>query len=192
VFDAYDYVCKIHGKKSPARGAETYYGRAWRGRCLADLLGAPGHIARIIAMFEEDSRLGIVGPAHVRQPSDRISPAAALGLNRALVTEFLSKRFGDDVASRARIDFFAGSMFWFRPRALEPTRALQLSAADFPDEAQQPDATMAHALERLIPMIAVISGFRIEGVVLPDPRSEHHIAGSGFTTETERLVVSPA
>jgi hypothetical protein len=159
-FDRYAYVCKIHSKKTPdPGGGESYFGRAWRRRLLHELLGSPAQVAKILSLFDADERVGIVGAAGFRLPNERVPAERALGRNQEGVSALLA-RCGEDRA--AALDFFAGSMFWFRPPALGKVRALGIGPDDFPDKAYVKDGTLAHALERVIPTVAGLSGYRLE------------------------------
>jgi lipopolysaccharide biosynthesis protein len=154
-FEKYDCVCKIHSKKSAHKPGqeESLLGSRWRRRALYDLLAA-GRAWQIVDMFERDPSLGIVGPAVLRTPNSRYSADMAWGTdkNREL-TMRLARRTGM-VMDETGLDFFAGSMFWVRPKALEPIRQLNLQRSDFPDEAGQLDGETQHAVERIFFTVA--------------------------------------
>jgi lipopolysaccharide biosynthesis protein len=60
----------------------------------------------------------------------------------------------------AAIDFPAGSMFWFRPKAMEGLFALHLREEDFEQHAEScEDGTLAHALERLFLKVVEQNGY---------------------------------
>jgi len=159
VFDRYDYVCKIHSKKSVVEGRGSYFGRAWRRRSIADLLGTPRQIRNILSLFDSDSAIGVIGCAALHQPNQRVGVKDAFLKNREKIETLLSRCAGHSVP--ASVDYFAGSMFWFRPRALHALRALAIAPGDFPEEPCKSDGTLAHALERAIPTVAAMSGYRI-------------------------------
>jgi Rhamnan synthesis protein F len=158
-FDRYDYVCKIHSKKSLVNGRESYFGRAWRRRSIADLLGTPAQIRAILSMFDADPSIGVVGSAVLRQPNRRLGAEDVIGRNQQTIDDLLSRCAGHRVT--VPLDFFAGSMYWLRPPALQAVRSLAIAAEDFPEEPCKSDGTLAHALERMVPMSVVLSGYRI-------------------------------
>ena len=55
-------------------------------------------------------------------------------------------------------------MYWIRGFVLQGLRSLNLSAADFETEAGQVNATTAHAIERLVGVLALESGLSVEDV----------------------------
>ena len=107
----------------------------------------------ILAAFEADADLGIVtADGSVLGPS-------FWGQN-APVTATLLRRLGLDLEPRA-LRFAAGSMYWARASILRRLADLRLTAADFEDEAGQIDGTTAHALERVIGILAADAGLRV-------------------------------
>lgn len=64
----------------------------------------------------------------------------------------------------ARLGFFEGSMFWFRPAALARLRRLQLPLVAFEPEERQLDGTLHHALERCFTIAAWADGFSVRGL----------------------------
>ncbi len=162
VFDGYGAICKIHSKKSAHKPGEqeSLLGSRWRRRALYDLL-AGGRAAQIVDMFERDPRLGIAGPCALRLPSTRYSAKMAWGTdeNRELTMQ-VARRMGGQL-SETDLDFFAGSMFWVRPQALEAIRQLNLRREDFPDEKGQLDGELQHALERSFFRSVAIAGLQI-------------------------------
>jgi hypothetical protein len=165
VLNDFDYVCKIHGKKSAHRDGrgETLLGLRWRRRMLQDLLGG-GRAEAIMDMFDRNPRLGLVGPAAMRLPNAVYPVETAWGVteNRENVRE-LARRMGVSPEDM-RLDYFAGSMFWLCPAAMAPLRTLHLQREDFPEERGQLDGEMQHAVERLFTVAALRSRYYVAEV----------------------------
>ena len=57
-------------------------------------------------------------------------------------------------------EYPAGSMFWFRPQALEPFFSLNLNLNQFEKQSEKKiDGTLAHAIERLFLDVVEKAGF---------------------------------
>ncbi|CUA96665.1 rhamnan synthesis F family protein [Thiomonas bhubaneswarensis] len=154
----YSQLLFLHSKKSPhLREVENIHipflqhkdGNRWRRELLADLLDAA---PRTLEAFAQQPRLGLVGPRGFW-----LSLRGDANLARLAA---LSQRFGL-VPDLTRHGYFAGSMFWCRPQALDPLLALDLKPADFDDETGQTDGTLAHAVERLFTLSAERAGFEV-------------------------------
>ncbi|WP_169836728.1 glycosyltransferase [Thiomonas intermedia] len=154
----YDQLLFLHGKKSPhLREIEHIHipflqhkdGNRWRQELLADLLASP---QRVIATFAQNPRVGLIGPHGfwLELRGDANVPRLAHVAQRMGIAPDL-----------ARHGYFAGSMFWCRPQALDPLLALDLKAGDFEDEAGQTDATLAHVVERLFTLSTERAGFEV-------------------------------
>ena len=154
----YAQVLFLHGKKSPhLREVEHIHipflqhkdGDRWRRELLADLLeSAP----RALAAFAQQPRLGLIGPRGfwLDLRGDANVPRLAAVAQRMGIAPDL-----------ARHGYFAGSMFWCRPQALDPLLALNLQATDFDDESGQTDGTLAHVVERLFTLSTERAGFEV-------------------------------
>ncbi len=125
---------------------------------LFELLGSAPAIRAIIERFAQKPDLGLIGAAGLRVPSYLLSRREAFDATASVIGQLAHRAGINPVAA----DFFAGSMFWVRPRALEPLLKLDLSATDFPAEQGQADGTLQHALERLFVAAADCCGFRAE------------------------------
>lgn len=141
-------VCKIHSKKS----VYSAKGQAWRDSLFNSLLGNSYRVFKIVEAFRQDSACGIIGPDDAF-----ITHARFWGGNEARL-RLLATRLGiadNDVS----LGFFAGTMFWFRPAALDGLRVLNIETSEFDVEAGQRDATLAHVLERTFSLAARRIGF---------------------------------
>ena len=152
----HDLVLHIHSKKSPHNSVL----KGWRRFLLDSLLGSSDRICKIFQQFSENSSLGILFPK-VFTP---ISPCMNIGGNYKNMVRLLNIA-GRDCSEMEfiRKDFFpAGSMFWFRGKAIEPFLQMNLSLQDFEAENGQDDGTLAHAVERMFVYFANQSGMMVQ------------------------------
>lgn len=148
----FDVGLKLHTKRSLHR----LEGDRWREAMIASLLPDQERVLRLVGLMRSDHRLSLIAPDDML-----VSAAPWLGRNRPKMVE-IAERIGLDLAAAERRTpvLCAGSMFWFRPASMAP---LQLSAIDdlFAPEMGQRDGTAAHALERMMTLMAEAQ----EGVV---------------------------
>ncbi len=157
-FDGYDIVCKLHGKKSLREGRPTLLGELWRRAALLDLVAGRDNLRDVFALFSEHPDVGIVGPARFRLPKDAFGEHDAWSGNRD-ETLRIAETIGIDAAD-FKLDFFAGTMFWFRPEALAPLRGKGFGAIEaYSTEAGKIDGAVEHALERLFSAATRAAGF---------------------------------
>ena len=154
VYVAYDLVLKVHTKKS----SHTPWLKAWGSYLLENVSGSPEIVASILRMFSEDTRLGLVYP--------EIIPPLRSELTKDPWQENwgscreLAARLDIPLQKKMALDFPAGSIYWFRPEALEALFKLGLTSGDFPEGSRiRRNGTLAHAVERLMVLIAQKSGF---------------------------------
>ena len=165
----YTQLLLLHGKRSPhlkdvaqinVPFLQHRDGDRWR-RELVDALveQAP----RVISTFEQNPRVGLIGPSGFW-----LGLRGDANLDRTMA---LAQRMGQPI-DPARHGYFAGSMFWCRPQALEPLLALNFGPQDFEPESGQTDATLAHACERAFALSVERAGFQIAdtaGTLLAQP-----------------------
>jgi lipopolysaccharide biosynthesis protein len=164
-FDKYDYVCKIHGKKSTDGGRNVILGDIWRNRMIFDLIAAPGAIEAIVTRFKQHGDVGMIGPTAYRYPSSLCNLERSWGENEARILEIASRLgFGE---SDYVLDFFCGTMFWVRPEALKPLGDLRLSEL-FARKNGAIDGQLEHAVERLFATSVRCAGYRVEGITGAD------------------------
>lgn len=140
----FDIGLKLHTKKSPQRSDGT----AWRNEIYRQLMPSRGATAELVAAMAAERRVGFVAPdgfsLSVRPwifGNGPVMSAAMATLGRELTEDEL-----DDVF------FAAGSMFWFRREGLAALANERLQAL-FEAEEGQLDGTVAHAVERLFPVV---------------------------------------
>ena len=149
--DRFDAVLKIHTKKSP----HLWQGNLRRRIFYTALAGHGGNVCRILRQFS-DPKTGLVGPARFFRTNK--------------LYWFKDKPLVEDICRRmepkapVRLGFFEGSMFWVRPQALAPLRALGLQPEDFDAEAGQLDGTLHHAIERVFTLGALAGGYETRSI----------------------------
>src|SRR5690606_36361820 len=91
--------------------------------------------------------------------------------NRDIAKALLKKYSDLDIADFQSVEFPQGSMFWGKGSALREYLTLPLKYHDFPEEPIEADATLAHALERLILVFTTAHqgrNYRLESPALSD------------------------
>lgn len=158
-YNHYEIILFLHSKKSP----HGQYLAGWRTYLLEHLLGTKTSVSNIISLFEQFPNLGMVAPKNF----DRVWEAIQWGINyqecKALARQIDVSEIREDY-----IDFPSGSMFWARPKALEPILNLRLGVSDFEPENGQLDGTLAHQIERLFYISCEKSGLSWLTVARPE------------------------
>ena len=109
-------------------------------------------------MFEEDQNLGLVYPEIIPIFKQELIKDPWQG--NWDFCRSLAARLGLSIEKQRAPEFPAGSMFWFRPKALQPLFDLGLRPEDFPEGKYfHRNGTLAHAIERLFVLIAGKQGF---------------------------------
>lgn len=145
-FTQYDIICHLHTKCSPHDPAL----RGWRDWILQLLLGSPKQVSGILALLQRDGKM-IYPASHPKAEPDSVT---GWSCNYDEAGRLLSRYTDLDIRQFPIIDFPHGSMFWARSEALQRLLTLPLTLEDFPAEPIPPDGTTAHALERLLLVLA--------------------------------------
>ena len=158
-YPAYDLVLKLHTKKSP----HTPWLKDWGDYLLTNVAGSPEIVNSILRMFSENKTLGLVYPAII--PPLRQELTKDPWRENWSICQELGLRLGLSITKEMLLDFPAGSMFWFRPKAFESLFRLGLVSEDFPAGKRiRRNGTLAHAIERLLVLIAEKEGFSSRAV----------------------------
>ena len=146
--DGFDAVLKLHSKRSP----HLIDGDLRRKLLFAMLCGERSATYRMLKAFEKPDT-GLVG----WRDSYRSDPVFWM-TNRAKVHDIAERMQAVDVLN---LGFFEGSMFWFRPKALDALRELNLTQDAFEVEAGQLDGTLHHAIERCFSIAIWSRGYTV-------------------------------
>jgi O-antigen biosynthesis protein len=150
VYDQYDLFLHLHAKRSPHGGAAL---ARWADYLFDTLLGSPQIASSNLALFD-DSRIGVVFPQHLFDLRGVLNWGYDYDLARGLM-----KRMGVEIDKNLVLEFPSGSMFFGRSAAFRPLLDLDLDFDDFPEEGGHVDGTLAHAIERVLLMVAESRGF---------------------------------
>lgn len=158
IIKKYEYICKIHGKKSDHHPEFS----GWRKYLLDNLLGSQFIVEKILSNFKENPNLGLMFPEIYPPTKDFIE----WGSNFEIAKD-LMKMNGIELEQESQLVFPAGSMFWFRPNALEPLFNLPITIQMFQEGGNKNiDGTLSHAIERIILKIVEQQNFSWE-VITP-------------------------
>lgn len=163
----YEYICYFHDKKSPYSNFAVQ-GEQFAERCYQNLIGTEYVIKNIINTFEENPRLGILGPPMVY--NGEYFMAAARGQagnyeNMVKLIKTLDLHVNVDMSKVPPSAY--GDMFWFRPGALRKAISHGFTYDDFDIKYQQ-DFTLLHAIERSYGYMAQDSGYYYADVINTD------------------------
>ena len=143
------FVCKLHAKRSP----HLRDGNSWRNELVANLLSQAAR--EELRAAEKMPKVGIL----VSKGSlNSLTHEAVRCPSLAARIRALAARKG--LATTLSEPFVAGSMFWFRPKAMELFSSLA-SATEFEPELGQIEGTLSHALERLTIIAARGAGYDV-------------------------------
>lgn len=148
----YDYICKLHTKKSAGRDLGT----VWRKLLYFDLIGSNTTVTDIIKTFETNSTIGMI------TGKNTILDAQKYYLGNREKVDMLIHKLHMNIDDNYH--FAGGTMFWIRPNIIEPLIALYRDdELKFEEEKGQMDHTLAHAIERFLGILCYANNKKILG-----------------------------
>lgn len=159
---SHDLIAHIHTKRSHHNKTKA----DWRRQLLVNLFGSESIVQRIVELFEENPRIGMVFPEYHYSLRNQISWGADFP-----VCEKLAGRIGIEIAESVLKIYPAGTMFWTRSSSLKKLFSAGITYDDFPQEAGQVDAASAQAIERLFGEIVHDAGFDLIQVKSDKPHN---------------------
>ena len=151
----YDFICHIHTKKS----LETIRDTEWLDYLLRNLIGEKA-IKNIIYYLNNDSSIGIIFPPVYMGVLHWVIELA--DIDRINMEQLLKLMEINFTLQNNNFLYSPGTMFWYKPNSLKKLFDLNLSLDDFPKEPIPTTGTIAHALERLVGIVAQNNGYKIK------------------------------
>ncbi|PHS36194.1 MAG: hypothetical protein COB07_12670 [Sulfurovum sp.] len=145
----YDYVCKIHTKKSLHRTD----GDNWRNHLIKSLIGSEERIAEAKQMLKDNVGI-VVAKGNI------FSSSKWIGSNEKMIKEFARK---SNINIPEEFEFPAGSMFWFNPKIMKKL-VENFDDSLLPFEDGQIDGTKAHAVERIFGILCLEKLYTIKTI----------------------------
>jgi rhamnosyltransferase len=167
----YDYICRLHSKKSPQNSYNM--GRVFKRHLLENLLYSKPYVENLLRIFDENPCVGMLIPPiiHIAYPT----LGHAWFANRPGV-EHWCKKLGIKVPLDEHTPLAPyGTMFWFRPAALDKLFEQEWKWTDFNEEPFHSDGGMAHILERLMAYVVQDAGFLIQCVMNRDMAASSYV-----------------
>lgn len=163
----YDLACFVHDKKTTQLKPGTI-GASFGRKCLENTLSGKVYVENIIQTFQDNPRLGILSPPEPNHSVYFSTIGGEWGPNYE-VTEELAEKLGLTVPISLEKPPVCpmGTMFWFRPKAMEPLYRADWEYTDFPPEPNKADGSLLHAVERIYPYIVQQSGY-YPGIVMTE------------------------
>ncbi len=154
IYSNYDYLLHLHTKKSK----DSKLGDDWRRYLYRGLLGSKDNIERIISCFETDKEIGIMYPETYGPLKSSIYYGYNTdNINRLANNLGIKRKYSD---KDKRVMFPAGDMFWIRSKAIKRLLDYEIKETDIPEEKDQFDGTMMHAIERMWTNIIEADGYK--------------------------------
>jgi hypothetical protein len=158
LLDEYDYVCKVHAKRSLHSDRE--YAETWRRYLLESLLGSASVVAAVLEIFRDEPNVGLIYPPAHRDVYPHVNWFGYEKSSMALLAEMGIHKGEEELHG---VDFPAGTMFWVRPQAIKALadHFSHTGYQAFPPEPLPKDFTLMHMLERIVPFVCEGAGYKV-------------------------------
>lgn len=154
----YDLVCKLHTKKGLAN-LEKHYpdaGNVWLDMLLDPIMGSPEAVRQCLYAFAKNQELAVLGSA------DLFKSARHLMYNNEVDVSRLVLQLSSNFDPASSWGFFAGTIFWCRPKMFKPLLDLVPELEKFPAEYARTGErnSIWHAIERVIGLLPELCGHK--------------------------------
>ncbi len=150
----YDYLVKVHTKMS----LHMHEGNNWRQDAYEKLLGSPETVTAIKEAFDNDPKLGLLGPE-----GNVIASRYYLAGNKSVIDD-LNNRFKLPNPVPENYLFSASTMFWCRPEVFRPFEHVLFFEEEFGEEPIPSNNTLAHGMERYLGLMTTQQGYGVKAI----------------------------
>jgi len=161
----FDYVLKLHTKKNDPR-----WDSLWRTFNFQHLAGNSEIISNHISFMQKNPCINMLGPSTFYKSAKKF-----MYLNYNSVNRFLSYLNQDDLELVSDWGFFAGTMFWARPKIfdvlIDYISRFNLSYENSNDLSSS-DGTFAHACERIFGLLPLLNKGKVATLDFNSKRNE--------------------
>jgi lipopolysaccharide biosynthesis protein len=159
----YQVVGHFHTKKSPHKDSLP----GWFDELLSSLCGSTSSVSQILGLFANDAKV-----VYAAGNQDASWDNTGWSDNSDLAAALLAKHTNLDINDFEQLKFVQCSMFWAKGECLREFLTLPLGYEDFAEESIAADATLAHALERLVLVFSTLHEGRNYRLESPQRASE--------------------
>lgn len=155
--ERYDYLLKLHTKKSLLGSSEMCLAKVWRQQLIQPIAGTPEAVKECLGLFGSRQEIGMIGSKkHV---------TGHINTNRAIIAEYLK------LLNIKKTDLFiGGNMFWVRfsiiknlLKDIDLTKMYDTLEDGYVTDAKH--GTRTHSLERIWGYAVTNAGFRLHGIM---------------------------
>jgi len=164
----YDVALHLHTKKTIHNES---LGKLWLQNSLNCLVRDNTYVAAVLEIFNQLDNVGIIAPKLLGE----LVLLYNWGDNYNTTKNFLKNlKINTKNLNPNEVEFPAGTMFWFKPKALEFLLKANIRYNDFPQEPIAGDGTFAHAIERSMYYIIESSGYTYHTAEPVNPNVLHN------------------
>ena len=156
----YDVILKVHDKKVPQL-PQLSTGRSWEKMCFECLMPTEVYVRNVLDLFAKNKRLGLLTPP----PPVHADYYPTIGHGEWGENYEGVRKIASELNIRVPVEREwepvapFGSECYIRSEALRTLFSKDWSINDFPNEPTPADATLLHAIERVIPFAVQNDGY---------------------------------
>lgn len=175
----YDYVCFVHDKKT-TQVEPNSVGESFSYKCFENSLHNRHFVTNVIDTFEKNPFLGMLVPPPPNHAHFYSTVGCEWGDNYSGVIQLAKKlKLNINIDHTQEPIAPLGTMFWFRPKALQTLFEFEWKYEDFPKEPNTTDGSILHHIERIYPYVVQNEGY-YTGWVLADSFARIELTNLNF------------